>query len=658
MKRKIRIKAPPAYANGGNIQRNQGSFEFDPYAGSGEDQPFASRHAARTLGPIDPNDANVIAERGETVLHDTDGDGQLEHFNIGGQRHEQGGTPLMLDRGDFIFSDRKKLGIRGDVLKNFGKTDTSKLYTPAALARQYDINYYKQILRDPESDKGMKQTAQRMIDNYTQKLGELATVQEALKNKPAPAFVQPDLSMADGGLVFAAAGTEIFQPEEPDVDKYKGGKKKTPTGRTNAYDRDDSYLSRWEGIIPGISKMSNKQAQGAIYDELMKSAGGRDQIRNMWGQYGLTARGLNNKSLKALTKNGVFNQGVLDSDKTLEDLKDAFVDGYFGARQLQYRDWRPMNGRQPFIPTFPDVSGSRNLKPNNNATPIPGLSLLPLHPGSINFSQPIQEPMSWWTQDKINFGAALANRYNIKKYMPWEPVVNPVLPNPTFLDPTRQLNANAEQANIQVMAGTLLGNAQSGRANGSHIQGQALANAGNILSQYDNQNVGIANQFAGGTAELINQAAMQNAAAKKRLYDGTVIANDQFDKEKKMATDVMRRQLTDGISNAQRTYWNNMLSEQYRIDPASGRLFFKQARPFSFDRDIGISANTASSNGLSMFQNLKRAYPDVNDSILWDHAKSMLGIGRNTQKDANGDGIVDEATYTGAGLSNLYNPFQ
>jgi hypothetical protein len=662
MKHKIRIKKTPQYAQGGSLQTgDQSGFGLYTTGKPSDDMPSERYGVNRTIQEADPEEANVIAERGETVLTDADGDGQLEHFNIGGERHEQGGTPLALKPGDFIFSDRKKMALKGEIVKHFGKTDTKKAFTPAQLAKQYDINRYKKILADPASDHFQKQTAERMIQNYTQKLGDLATVQEATKGNPAPQFAQAaeqEPEMAYGGHVpLANFGLEY------DIDPYKESRTKqggiTPMGEKNKYNRGPEYLQKWEGIIPGISAMDNGSAQSAIYDYMLSTDEGQQRIGAMWKKYGLTNEGKKHADLMKITGGtGRFlpNQGFSGSD--LKNLKKAYVDKMFGARQLdpfeepeifelpkRERVKFEVPRREPWKPTFPTAVPYRKpIAPTTPQTP-------PEIPKDKPKDKPVlDDPMNWWTQDKINMGAAVANRYNIKKYLPWEPTFNPVVSDPTFLDPTRQLNANAEQANMQTMATAMLGDPNRQRAIGSQIQGQSAGNAANILGNYDNQNVGIANQFEQGRAATLNQANLQNLSAKKRVFDGSVIANDQFDKEKKMASDVMRKTLINGMTNAQKSYWNNKTSEQYMIDPVTGRMTFKKARPFDMN---GKGASGTTADPLSLMEKLKADYPGVSENILWERAKALTGQGRTTQTDTNGDGIADQNRFQGQGVNQL-----
>ena len=66
----------------------------------------------------------------------------------------------------------------------FNKVPKKGGYTPAELAKPYDIQKYKDILYDKDSGKLEKNTAIIMIKNYIMKLGALALVQESMKGFP------------------------------------------------------------------------------------------------------------------------------------------------------------------------------------------------------------------------------------------------------------------------------------------------------------------------------------------------------------------------------------------------------------------------------------------------------------------------------------------
>ena len=154
-----------------------------PYGGGinkGTPDPVVNK----TLQPIARSKANLEAEKGETVLT-YDDSGIPLFYVVGGERHFNGGTPLNLPDDSFIFSDTKSMKISDpQILKMFGKTDKKGSYTPAELSKVYDINVYRKILQDPNSDKIMIKTAEMMIKNYIIKLGALALAQESKKGFP------------------------------------------------------------------------------------------------------------------------------------------------------------------------------------------------------------------------------------------------------------------------------------------------------------------------------------------------------------------------------------------------------------------------------------------------------------------------------------------
>jgi len=74
-----------------------------------------------TIGAVPREFANIEAEGGETIVGDINNDGFLEHQTIVGKRHSQGGVPMNVPDGSFIFSDTKKLKIKDpNVLNMFG----------------------------------------------------------------------------------------------------------------------------------------------------------------------------------------------------------------------------------------------------------------------------------------------------------------------------------------------------------------------------------------------------------------------------------------------------------------------------------------------------------------------------------------------------------
>jgi hypothetical protein len=167
-----------------------------------------------TISAVPRDKANIEAEGGETIIGDTNNDGFLEHQTIVGKRHSKGGVPLNVPEGSFIFSDTDKLRIKDpEILKMFGMSANKKGYTPAEIAKKYQVNDYMAILKDDTKDKYSKETAQVMLDSNLKKLGMLALVQESIKGFPdgVPAIAESVMEGLMGGG--AAEQQEEEQPE-------------------------------------------------------------------------------------------------------------------------------------------------------------------------------------------------------------------------------------------------------------------------------------------------------------------------------------------------------------------------------------------------------------------------------------------------------------
>jgi hypothetical protein len=212
--RKVRITRLPQ-AKAGGFTGNNLNKEISTMGGAGMTNTSDNVSTRDTLQPVPRSQANVEAEYNETAFGDLNGDGMPEHMKIGGKRHSAGGTPLNLPDDTFIYSDTASMKIRDkEILKMFGKTSGS--YTPATLAKQYDINKYRAILQDKSSDKKDIATAEAMIKNYNNKLGALALAQESKKGFPQgiPSAARP--YMDEMGL-----RDEDILPEEPQMQRQE-----------------------------------------------------------------------------------------------------------------------------------------------------------------------------------------------------------------------------------------------------------------------------------------------------------------------------------------------------------------------------------------------------------------------------------------------------
>ena len=113
----------------------------------------------KTLGPIDRDQANLEAEKGETALTDLTNDGSFELYNIGGKRHTEGGTPLNLPEQSFVYSDTRSMKLTVEELKSLGISSKKKM-TPAEASKKFPLNEYIEVMENQTSDKVSIDTAE------------------------------------------------------------------------------------------------------------------------------------------------------------------------------------------------------------------------------------------------------------------------------------------------------------------------------------------------------------------------------------------------------------------------------------------------------------------------------------------------------------------
>jgi len=380
--------------------------------------------------------------------------------------------------------------------------------------------------------------------------------------------------MAYGGALpkFAKAGINPYEQA-----KTKEGNV-TPTGKQNKFSERkqklEEYLGQWESNIPGISNLSEGEAQKAIYDWSLQN--NPDAIKNMWKTYGITAKGKKNKDLYGLTKQGSFDDEVLNNPENLKKLQDAYVDNYFGVRQLDPITKKPILGpeNQPQSEVKEQVTVKEEPKGKSVETDEEVIedNYTEVDPATREYDTP------WWTPDVVNYTGALTDLYRTKKYTPWAPRFEPELADADYLDPTRELAAQSEQANIMAQGLGQFAGPQAFSARASGIQGSAAKNAADTLSRYNNANVQINNSVESQNAQTLNQSAQVNQQLQDQLYDQYTMLNQQFDNTQAGKRDNLRKYFGAGFKNASETAALNAMYPQYKTDPVTGEVVFTEGK--------------------------------------------------------------------------------
>jgi hypothetical protein len=387
--------------------------------------------------------------------------------------------------------------------------------------------------------------------------------------------------------------------EDIGVDRYENVQGKSKIGFGNAEENLKSF-AKWEKIYPGYAELLKeinkpggpgknnpkvKQFQTWINnDYIPKQATELNSKRVASGKSAYTESELNNLKSSLISDFGFDNttgqridadfgaftssrtpinfdfEKVPDKAKGPCQCEDATQTGY----QAKVNGVCPCDAKEsPCECTDPDTG--ETYDPGEDADGNCN-ECTKEYPGET----PEKENPKWWLQDNINTMGAAQDLASIKKYMPWEARVDLEEPRPTFLDPTRELAAQSEQANIASQASASFAGPQGLGARNAATQGNAAAQAANTLGNINNQNVNIANQFEANQIGVRNQEQAMNQQMATRRYDKNVIANQQFDNAKRQGRKALRDSYTTAITNRAKTDAMNQMYPNYQVDPESG----------------------------------------------------------------------------------------
>jgi hypothetical protein len=552
--------------------------------------------------------ANLEAEKGETVVTDLDTNGIPEHYMIGGKKHSQGGTPLNLPAKSFIFSDHKSMSIKGDTLKKFIPGTKKKSMTPAEISKlkKFDMSEENEILKDSNADKMLKATAERNLQLKLVKLGELAMEQESIKDFEGgiPEIALPYLSrngvtpeqveMINGELeqkammedMLAAYGKEVYS---------KGGMTKYQTkGETNeSYAPDTNTAFNSLGIrfnLPQATSYSDVQAYDSdgrygsakdnlegFFNEFEGVYKNLDALKSSLDKYG---PGKSNPEVKKfqewytnthiperaeMIKNRVkkvrnYEMSDTEYQNLVKGLKDEFgfgtgkkgfdYDGLMGTvtsgRRVLDFEIDPLKEAAP--ETAPEAIVAEEFKP----------------------SVPENKDTPFYAQDMVKLGAKGMDRAN--RYFGYTQRVQPVFPDPVFLDPERELQANQEMGATNAQALALQGRGQNLAANLSLMQGKLAANQANTLARYNNANAQIADKFELAKADVINKTAQFNSLQNRQQAMDTATVNQQYDNFQRQKRNDLANLYANALTNRAETDLINDLFPQYSIDPSTGGM--------------------------------------------------------------------------------------
>lgn len=569
---RVRV-SPPQMAYGGNKPGTYNQFDAHSWGANPNSEigvnadPNPYSRTGRTLPEAPSEIANVNAEKNEKVLGNFTSDGQPSLMNVDGPPHTQGGKDVYVPPGAFIFSDTKSLKIKNpEILKMF---NVSKPSTPAKIASKFDLSKYTKVVADLETDNVSKKTAQMMIDNNTNMLEKLANVQESMKQHKGLGNDNPQLTPM-------GEQSPMMQPQS----QMSGGETRymhggMPQYQTGGYG-DDVFDTRSYGVG---KQSSNKPI---VYPYLDQPNFPDDKPTQ----------------LPAYTVHG----------KRINQQEDSGPDWY----------WDPING--PYKDNYLSPS---NIIPLTQSPVQPTVSQTPppytgSNFGSIPDNGNGASGNKSTNQTKVPFATPAPNRWGIEnslfnlasihKYPAWEAPISATIPDTTFLDPTRALAATQEAANTAGRNSAMSSNGRANRATQLALQGEAGTQAADIVGRYNNENVNIANRASEQATLITNKLQEEQANRLNRIYQGNVIADQQYDNALREGRNDLTRQNQEAWKQRSQTSFLNATSPYFYEDPNTGARGFKspEAEARYNNEILRMSQGTGlSSDALSKY---KQAY--------------------------------------------------
>lgn len=616
-----KVKEVPLMRDGGNVpidlSANKSVGYYNPHRdadvpahATGLDEP-SKKDINSTITEVDEEDANVEAEKDELVMKpDLSG-----LYKVKGKTHKQGGTALALEPGSFIFSNDPKLAVDEEEAELFDfqepTSKSDKENTPAkVLQREVKPKEYNTLiatLNDPDADKISKITAALMLEKYHQKIGRVAFLQEAKKDKPIPAFAmgtapnkdydldaleqKEDMYAQKGGAVqFDAMYGPQTRRKKTYPDIYPGGRttlgRFTPTGIDNQYDNPygppketnaEDLIKSWEAKGVHLRGQPNDVAQGMMYDWALKN--NPDLARDMWTQFGMTAKG---------TKLGLNTNDL--SQEGLQRNRPGYTDKLFGVRT--FRPSSPLKTVAP-VGTVPFAQAPYSI-------PTPPLPSQPGAPAEQIPSLGYDIKGKLTSAQLAHLGMLGLNAMSVNKYYPKREQVDLPEVNLDTINEQPYINDINNQS-FQAYRAAANGDPRMARLNQSNIYGRSLDAISKTRGNIQNQNTQIQNQENLTNLGQRTNQVMQNAQFDDRYYDQVQTTRQNYDTEKRYANNAVFSALNQYQSQADQLAWGlasvNKYGRRLVTDPKTGKKYYKPVPLYeATSRGINYNADVADIN--------------------------------------------------------------
>lgn len=559
-----------------------------------DDDDSSDGNINTSIKPISKNIANAEIEKGEIVYTP---DGKL--LRATGKRHSNGGTPVFLEKGSFVFSDFNKLNIN-PLEKKLFNLKTGKATTPAkTLAKEIDLEHHNKMLTLASSnDKITANTANLMLGNYRDPLGKIAFLQESKKGGEAPDFAQGTAPVYSNEL----------SDDLKEIQQYQtGGLIHYPGDRSNKENRSIYSDNQWNEFAKsiGFTGKTNKEFQQFLW---------------------------NNPKYSAIVKQLHNEKGMPNGNK--------YDDGKIGWRwdKIKSEIEKQTNPNVPVMPDTPTLGEAPPAKILDNTPKITGAPTGDSD-GSV-VSKRIDTPLTAF--EKLTIARPFLQAANVKTQLPLrqqqESVIPTVLPrnnqreinqlNNSYYDAKQQLrgvNPGVAPGAIQEMAGKRLDGLNRLRVDDFEVQNQQKQIAAQVYNQDAATNRQLDRTYYDQT-----QTAQMNADNAREVYTNkgydilgsTMAKNANFNNAINSQQFVKGKQI--GVDKEGKPIYESTLPYLPKAGFFSNTVEFNPEAKYDWQNSQGVQSK--SSVMKDILTELRASGVDVNDSKNIPLIKSMVGL--------------------------------
>jgi len=270
-------------------------------------------------------------------------------------------------------------------------------------------------------------------------------------------------------------------------------------------------------------------------------------------------------------------------------------------------------------------------------------------PGKIPPGKKRQSPWDYMTPDVVNFFASAA--VPPKKYLPWSPSL-PYEPGKVAFEDWRA-KAAERQGLMNRMMDQMNTYAPSSAtaANLSFLAGQGAEGLIGDIAATDARNVGTANAYNQMERQRKDQNQLYNWKQAQDMYNGNVIANQQYDNAQRVYINDMAKTFGQAWKNRMNLGMLNAVNPVYNVDPRTGYSFFKQGYDSNKLGNFAGASGGAGGNWAAVNNDYTNAKSQI-PGLTFDQYLRMQG--KKSSSDTDMDSLPNSTRTTGMNLPGGY----